>query len=350
MTKANKHTLAEDLNALTQRRKALEDLISFAQQLAHASKGLDSVKKIVRPSQRPTAQERSFLQKLIKRLNDIPKEELEKRLKLLDKQVQSELKTILEIAGMEKDSFIEKLKDADEEAIKDFHSKLQKQLKEFRRKAQTDLAIRLELFDRGVQVEAADLGVSQENIFNQLEVVKRQEAANRKEVKKEMTCYIEEIDKVLNNENYPDAIKLPFLEAKVGVVQSLEDLKNGRDIDELSSYIQPVDMGEGFFSGGDEFEVESKIADRSDETPQEKKDKEASAEVSEKKVIEKKASAKKNRPKSTVNSSEQPVLAPKNAHGRLFVFFKTCSVWLATPAKVSWRSAKRHVQKKLDDE
>ncbi len=311
------NNLAEDINLLAMQRKLLEELISYAQQLARASKGLEAVSQILKPSQIPSIKEKSFIRELTAHLKELNDDELRKSLELLDQHVTNELQLILELAGMRKEQFVRNLKNKSDEDIKLLYDKLQLELKEFRRKAQTDVAVRLELYDRGVQISAANLGIDQEQIFKQLEVVKMQEVKNKQAVKSEMKTYISEIDTILNNAKYPDAIKQKFLDAKVDVARALDDLNNGKDIEEIPCYVEPVDMGEGFFFGMQYEDIEE------DESETEEPDNEQ-CEI-----------------KDNVDESNIEIF-----YDQIVLFFQTLRFWLVTPMSVSWEEAKKRVRKK----
>ena len=331
-------SLAEDINSLAERRRALEELIAYAQQLSRASQGLDAVRHILKPSQLPKGLEKTFIHKLTSHLKELDDQELIKSLKLLDLHVRNDLQKILKIAGTKRDEFENELRASSEDDIKTYYTKLQEQLKEFRRKAQSNVAVRLELFDRGVQLEAADLGVTQAKMYDQLEMVKKQELQNKHLVTLEMKMYIKDIDKILNNVNYPDEIKQRFLDAKVDVAQSLEDIKNGKNIEDISCYIQPIALGEGFFDGTKYVGEDNNIPKKSPPISSEPAPNLTPAKIRENKNLD--IEPQRETSAANIDAAAQP----KFISG-LKLFYRACKLWLITPMSVSWEEAKRRAQK-----
>lgn len=296
---------AEELKSLSKKRAALEQLIAFTQQICKMANSLDLVQEMVKPSQIPNKRFFPILSQLTERLKSAETPNLLRGLNKVDGELESEIHHILTLSQMSEKDFYQRFSGLSETNMKATYELLAQQLIEFKRKAQTDVAIRYCLNRRGVMLEASKLLIPQEALGKKVDDLKRQETACKLKIENNIQALIQDTDKILNNQNYPEAIKQQVAFVRKNLEQNLAYLREGKDIEEIPVFIESVEIRHN-----------AKTTN--------------SLENNEDDVETQQQAPQQSKPQKNQNASASSV--PEQS------FFKRLKVWLTTPWNISWKS------------
>ena len=231
-------TLADQLLAHRKKRQALEQLISFARQISVAGDSMEALQFAARPSQRPDKGKLSFLLEMTAHLQAVDTATLQTRLAQIDKLLIAEVELFLHIATLNEDDFMEL---PHQNPTEDFHEQIesvQKRLQSFKRKAQTNVALRLVLHERGVQLQALKLPIAQDALAQQVTVLRQKENFCRKKIIQDIRLLLADTAHILHNHQYPQQMVDKLWETHDNLQQALAHLESGKSIESLSFNIE----------------------------------------------------------------------------------------------------------------
>ncbi|MBV1883438.1 MAG: hypothetical protein KUG82_17495 [Pseudomonadales bacterium] len=232
----------EELVSIQKQREMIEKLVAFSQQLARIVNTMESVQHMMRPSQIPKQRQFALLHQLIDRMQTMETEQLYTRLQTLDTEVEKEIKKILALSQLKEDDLEKKYADKSRSEIATSHKTLLKELKDFSRKAQTNVAIRYSLHSRGCSLDTAKLPFSQEELAIRVQDLKSKEHECRNKLTQHIESLINDTKIVLNTPQFPDDLKEQIAQVKTNLEKNLEHIKNGDDIEGLPVFIESLEI------------------------------------------------------------------------------------------------------------
>ena len=232
----------EELVSIQKQREMIEKLVAFSQQLARIVNTMESVQHMMRPSQIPKQRQFALLHQLIDRMQTMETEQLYTRLQTLDTEVEKEIKNILALSQLKEDDLEKKYADKTRAEIAVSHKIRLKELKDFSRKAQTNVAIRYSLHSRGCSLETAKLPFSQEEFAVRVQDLKSQEHECRNKLALHIESLINDTKIVLNTPQFPDDLKKQIANVKLNLENQLEHIKNGEDIDGIPVFLESLEI------------------------------------------------------------------------------------------------------------
>lgn len=318
----------EELKSVRRKREAIERLISFAQQIARMASGMEAVQNMARPSQIPKKGAFALIAQLAERLSEVDTDQLKSRLAKLDDAVRKELKTIVKLSQTSEEQFFQLYPIQHNEDVESSYDLLIKELQDFRRKAQTDVAIRFVLHDRGVLLEHARLPFDQESLNEHAENLKSKESKCRQRIRKEVETLITDLDKFIEHPHFPEPMLSEIHSLREQLQQTMKDLDAGRDIEEIPSCFEIVDMGDD-----DSIEMDALPEEQSEPEPEaaEQAPEEAPASEPEARPQAAVKSEAKTPPQPTPKPAVEPIAEKKRN------FFIRVWVWLTSPWNVGWK-------------
>ncbi|MCP3688107.1 MAG: hypothetical protein GY784_06810 [Gammaproteobacteria bacterium] len=164
---SNKHTRQYQL--ITNKRLALEELISIASGVHNQQTALNELAIIARPSQQFSGKVAKYLKSITSHLQNDSVEEIIEKLDKVEAVTQKLLVKVLRLADLDVNALQDKqFDDIEIESFTLF-------IVDFKRRTHTSLVLRYVLHQRGVAVSAFKLPISQEEIREQVIQLRRKE-------------------------------------------------------------------------------------------------------------------------------------------------------------------------------
>ncbi len=241
----------EELKSVHRKREAIENLISFTKQIKQMTKGLEAVKHIAKPSQLPKKRDFALMRALVKRLAHIGTPQLKTSLSKLDDAVKHDMESIVKISQISEENFFQLYISGTESKVTSSYDALVKELQNFRRKAQTDVAVRYVLHDRGVMLDCSRLSIDQEKLSQHVDDMKGKENKCRRRIRQEIQTLIADTNKIRNHPDLPNTLLEKMEDLNAQLTQVLSDLDAGKDIEEFSDSLEIVEIGQNNRSNND---------------------------------------------------------------------------------------------------
>lgn len=232
--------IMSELSRIERKREMLEQLLSYARQLARLQGGVESLQQMLKPSQIP-GKKTSAIADFCKQLDRHDTPELKDKLRSLDGLIAAELKGIIELSELTQDDFVSRYTKTDSS---DGLAELEARLNHFRRRGLMNIAMRYLLHERGAQVEAAKLPITQEQVSDRLVALRGEEARCRNKIRDEINEQIADVEWVIKDTRQPPALKMQFAQTLNWLQQGLDVLERGGKLDELPFFIETVVMEE----------------------------------------------------------------------------------------------------------
>jgi len=231
-------TLADQLTSHRKRRQALEQLISFARQITSAGDSMEALQYVTRPSQTGDRKRFSFLSEMAHHLEAQTTDLLKERLSQTDKLLIAETELFLHLAALSEEEFFARHQGAEAEEIQHSIQMLEKRLQAFRRKAQTNVAIRLVLDERGAQLKALHLPISQEQLSVEVLELRQKEQKCRDKIIREVNSLVTETNHLLSQPLYPESVVQAMQQNRARLQEALLHLQAGKSLEDLPFHIE----------------------------------------------------------------------------------------------------------------
>ena len=212
------------------KRAALEQLLLLAHQLSRMQGGIGMLQQMLKPSQAP-GRKVSAIKQLGAQMARHSSPQLQEKLALLDRLIARELSSVVVLSRLTRAEFIQRY--CESKGAVDAAALLEKQLTDFRRNGQLNVAIRYVLHGRGMQIKAAELPISQEAVAQRVAALRGEEQQCRQQLTEQAQDLLAEVDTELANPATPPDIQTLHRATKNGLQQTLNLLASGRSLEEL---------------------------------------------------------------------------------------------------------------------
>lgn len=235
MTETNQSSLADNdpvrvLNSLHNRRTTIEKVISVSIMLEKLHQNLQAMVLLGKSSNEISVKVRSTLKKLDEKVRILPTPKLQELTEKVDLLIKSKLKGILTLINQKNvDSIL--------------HEKSESMIQELQHRAQTAVALRVTLEERGTRTKPLSLGVPPELLRKKATILKRQESIQRDHLKSNLKSMQADIKVVLSNKAFPEKMLEVAREMKSGIEENLRHLKSGKSISKMPMAIELIDSG-----------------------------------------------------------------------------------------------------------
>ncbi len=237
-----KHQDFDELRELTKKRQLLEHLIAFTKRIQQLSNSLDIVREITKPSQATSKRILPLIAHLLPRMKFLETPQLKTAMQRLQPDISHELKQIMALAEVSETDFTKRLATLSIDKRKAVFDVMTQELQVFKRKTQTNLAIRVCLHERGVITTAADLAISQEKISDKASALKTQESDCKHRIKTTINTMLEDTQKILSMPSCPDELKEKVEQVKKTLEHKLEHLNTGKDLSDLPVFVESLEI------------------------------------------------------------------------------------------------------------
>ena len=224
--------LREDITAIEEKRRVLEQIVEIAKAIENMQDSLDSVLILGVASKDLPEGALDLYSSLSDNLRNLPVNKIKEYLVNLERLIKNQLDRILQFSGVDfsSDEAVETLYLTSDESEQ---SPLQL-LEDFRRTAQTAVSLRVLLRKRGVATPGSPLPVQKQVIHQQLAQLDVQEKQQRGKIKHKIVEMKDDISHMINNPAYPEGMKKILWEVQANLTKDLQSLERGAPLSTLS--------------------------------------------------------------------------------------------------------------------
>jgi hypothetical protein len=227
---SNPADIGQQLDQISRKRQALEQLLLLAHQLSRMQGGMGMLQQMLKPSQAP-GRKATALEQLCDALAPRSTDELRRQLAALDELIARELSSVVVLSRLTRAEFIQRY--CESKGAADAAALLEKQLEEFRRNSQTNVAVRYVLHGRGIQLKAAELPISQEAVAQRLEALRTEEQQCREQLTQQARELLVDIEAAIANPDCSAAELARQMAGKLRIEGTLKMLEQGRSLEDL---------------------------------------------------------------------------------------------------------------------
>ena len=255
--------LQQDIARIDGKRKVLEQIVEITRAIEQMQDSLNAVLILGAPSSELPQEAAKLFQELSGSMQNLPTNQIKDYLKKLQTVINSQLEGILKYSDLDfdADETIEILTMSGDSA--DTRATPLDMLNDFKRTSQTAVSLRVLLKKRGVSTDGAVIAVPKEVIDKQYKELEEKEQQQRVKVKGKVEEMKEDINVMIDNPSYPDAMK----EVLRGVLDNLDSdirlVDSGGSLDKLSFVMETQEFGEAVQQEDD---VEEIVLETPDET------------------------------------------------------------------------------------
>lgn len=224
--------IKDDISHIEKKRVILEQIVCITNAIEEMQDSLNSVLILGLPSTELPKEALALYDSLSGNMQNQPANKIKDYLQSLEIIINSQLEKILQLSGMDFDSdetveilFISS--DDSEESLLDL-------LSDFKRTSQTAVSLRVLLKKRGISTSGAVLAVPQEVINRQLKHLEEEEKQQREQMKAQVVEMQNDLERMIDNPNYPEAMKAMLIETKENLQNDLVNIDKGKKLELLS--------------------------------------------------------------------------------------------------------------------
>lgn len=230
--KAQETDYQQDIAAIEGKRRVLEQIVEITRAIESMQKSLNSALMLGLPSKDMPEEAYQLYRSLSDSIRNLSTNKIRDYLSNMELIIKSQLEKILGYSGIECDdgATVESVfmaGDGVDENPLDL-------LEEFKRTAQTAVSLKVLLKQRGVGTEGLTLPVPQEAIKQQLQHLDEQEQRQRLRARDKITGMKQDIDGMLQNPAYPEAMKAMLKDVQRNLDQDLGRIDAGGSLASLS--------------------------------------------------------------------------------------------------------------------
>lgn len=227
---------------IKQKREALKHLVKVTATLNRLYQGLQAVLLMGQSASGITAAIIEKFREYSDRLNNLPTDKLKNTLTSTELRLQQNIKQVIVISQksdeeLKKQLLVKHDKDAPTSA-----TNIEDYVDDFKKKAQTSIALRIALKTRNVLLKTFHLPVPAALIEKQLAILEVREAECRKRIRQEMNSLDSDIDRMLSDQNCPDEIKQKLILVKTNLQQNISHFLAGKNIDEIPMMYESIEL------------------------------------------------------------------------------------------------------------
>ncbi|MGD8594536.1 MAG: hypothetical protein PVF82_17020 [Gammaproteobacteria bacterium] len=232
--------VSEELKALEHKKSALEKVMKIARAVEQLRYGLEAVVLLGKPTARISHQAVHIFEALSEKIRIQPTKKIQESVQKLDAVIANNLNAIMELARPENEAELHEQVTTDETLA----AHIDKLIQDYRKSAQTAVALRVVLRERGVPTVPIKWSVSVDGIRTQISQLNNQELQYRKKIKSEITLLQHDALTVANNENLSQSIRDAAVHMHKMLQKDLEHLNAGKDVATMPFFVEVVEIRE----------------------------------------------------------------------------------------------------------
>lgn len=304
----------KEIRALEEKREALEKAVRIALNIERLHDSLAASLLLGEASSDIPREVVLTYTRLDESTKGQPIAALKQSLETLERVVRSNLGRILKISELD-----------DEALVGPQAGRIEALLKDYKKQAQTAIALRVLLHSRGEATEPSELYVPAEQIRARLSVVEQKERAYRKVIRTEVVTMMTEAERMLAAEGLSDSMRQFLTASYQDMRDNLNHLDSGKSISSLPVAMEMVEMSEHEISTLDTAPAASDARGSGDDLP----------ELQKQTLF-------------TPSETPMPPLGATTGPIRKKGFFRRLWEWATTPDSVTWRKLKSDSKQRRD--
>lgn len=302
MSNAHTHSInpTTELELIQRKRTALQKLIRLTSTLNRLLQGLQAVLLTGRPIADIPSKIIEQFQSLGEKLQGHSTDTLKNTLSTTDLRMQSDIKHVLQLTRMDDAELGKHIGGTGMKLVDNLNQNLDNYAGEFKKKAQTSIALRMVLKARNIVTRALKLPVPESFLEQQISVLDIRESECKKRIHRDMHSLDNDIDNMLRSEDCPDGIRQQLMQIKTNMQKNIQHFEAGKQLDDMPIMYESIELSA---------------------TPQDVAQVEA-----------------ESRPAIAVTVEATAVVTPEKTRAR--GFFSRVWLWLKSPMSANWKDTK----------
>jgi hypothetical protein len=299
---------AEAIQDIEQRRLALQRLVVIAHSLEQLTQGLESTLLMGRPTGSIPQSALTALAQLDEKTSILPDAKLKHTVDLLEASIQTKLARIIKLVLLEDEQLVAPT--ASGGAVPATPD-LGKMLGEFRKNAQTTVALKVLLKRRGVPTKPLVISVPENEIKHHIQALKSKESVYRGQLQDKIEGMVADTRGILRMEGLSEDMREATRHVLEDLEANLQHLKAGKSMETLPMALEVIEMDAGL-------PMESEVV---------------AAAVAEPEVVAGVNEPAPVQPAPAASSDPLPAGRPG--------VLKSILLWFKTPSAVTWSDIRR---------
>jgi hypothetical protein len=237
---AKEVNISEELKALEHKKCALEKVMKIARAVEQLRYGLESVVLLGKPTGSISHQAMHVFEALSEKIRIQPTKKIQECVVKLNATIANNLNAVIELARPENEAELHEQVTADSELAEH----IDKLIQDYRKSAQTAVALRVVLRERGVPTAPIKWSINVDQIRNQITQLNEQETHYRKKVKSELILLQHDALAIANNTQLPQQTRDSAAHMHSMLQKDLQHLNAGKDIASMPFFVEVVELQE----------------------------------------------------------------------------------------------------------
>lgn len=244
MSNAHTHSInpTTELELIQRKRTALQKLIRLTSTLNRLLQGLQAVLLTGRPIADIPSKIIEQFQSLGEKLQGHSTDTLKNTLSTTDLRMQSDIKHVLQLTRMDDAELGKQIGGTGMKLVDNLNQNLDNYAGEFKKKAQTSIALRMVLKARNIVTKALKLPVPESFLEQQISVLDIRESECKKRIHRDMHSLDKDIDNMLRSEGCPDGIRQQLMQIKTNMQKNIQHFEAGKQLDEMPIMYESIEL------------------------------------------------------------------------------------------------------------
>jgi prophage DNA circulation protein len=244
MSNAHTHSInpTTELELIQRKRTALQKLIRLTSTLNRLLQGLQAVLLTGRPIADIPSKIIEQFQSLGEKLQGHSTDTLKNTLSTTDLRMQSDIKHVLQLTRMDDAELGKHIGGTGMKLVDNLNQNLDNYAGEFKKKAQTSIALRMVLKARNIVTKALKLPVPESFLEQQISVLDIRESECKKRIHRDMHSLDKDIDNMLRSEGCPDGIRQQLMQIKTSMQKNIQHFEAGKQLDEMPIMYESIEL------------------------------------------------------------------------------------------------------------
>ena len=244
MSSAHTHSInaTTELELIQCKRTALQKLVRLTSTLNRLLQGLQAVLLTGRQIADIPAKFIEQFQSLGEKLHEHSTDTLKNTLSTTDFRMHNDIKHVLQLTCMDDTELGKHIGGTGTKLVDNLNQNLESYAGEFKKKAQTSIALRMVLKARNIITKALKLPVPEPFLEQQIATLNIRETECRHRINSSMHSLDADLDNLLHNKNCPEEIKQKLLLIKAGMQQNIQHFAAGKQLDEMPIMFESIEL------------------------------------------------------------------------------------------------------------
>ena len=227
--------ISQELSALEEKKHALEKVYKIARAVEHLRYGLEALVLLGKPASSISKQAVHVYESLSDKIKILPTVKIQQTVLRLDTIITKNLNTVLQAANPENAS-----DSPDDAHPTPIQQNLDALIDGYRKNAQTAVALRVVLRERGVPTKPITWPVSGEVLMQRLSHIRNKEKSYRKKIDSEIVILQKDAELIIQNDKLPQPTRDAAAHMHMMLHKDLEHIRAGKDIADMPYFIEVV--------------------------------------------------------------------------------------------------------------